>query len=172
MKLDKPIVLNKFFNIFPDNRGTLSTADIKNLFETLKLNEFDFKYQLISSNYSKGTFRGFHFQIKPFEQVKIVLVHSGTILDFVFPYENPIQENIKKYKLSEGDVIAIPSNFAHGFYSETDDVLIQYIMNESYSGKNYKGINGKYFIEKEIKSNDILISEKDLSLPNILQLNK
>tara|TARA_A100001015_G_scaffold204146_1_gene228147 strand:+ start:1794 stop:2312 length:519 start_codon:yes stop_codon:yes gene_type:complete len=172
MKLNKPVVLKDFFKVFPDSRGYLSTTDIKNLYLTLKIEEFDFKYQLISSNYSKGTFRGFHFQIKPFEQVKLVLVHSGTILDYVFPYENPDIKNMMKFELTEGDVIAIPGNFAHGFYSVTDNVLLQYIMNESYSHENYKGINGKDFIENELKNDDILISNKDLNLPNKIKLKK
>ena len=96
MKLIKPIVLKDFFNTFPDNRGSLSTLDIKRLYKALNLKGFDFNYQLISSNHTKGTFRGFHFQVKPYEQTKIVVVHSGSILDIVFPYEKPDKSNISK----------------------------------------------------------------------------
>jgi dTDP-4-dehydrorhamnose 3,5-epimerase-like enzyme len=170
MKLIKPIVLKDFFNIFPDNRGSLSTLDIKRLYKALNLKGFDFNYQLISSNHTKGTFRGFHFQVKPYEQTKIVVVHSGSILDIVFPYEKPDKSNISKFKLSEGDVIAIPSNFAHGFYSFTDEVLLQYIMDKEYSHENYKGINGQDFINNTIENSKILISEKDLGLPKELIL--
>ena len=93
-------------------------------------------------------------------------------MDYIFPYDKPNVKNILRFELSEGDVIAIPNNYAHGFYSTSDNVVLQYIMNNEYSQAHYKGINGKEFISKELKNKSILISEKDLGLPNILNFNK
>jgi len=164
----KPTIVKNIFNSFQDERGFLSTSDISNIYEALELNDFDFRYQLVSSNISKNTFRGFHYQTEPYEQVKIVLVHSGTILDFVFPYKSPLEENIECFELSVGDVIAIPSNYAHGFYSLSDNVLLQYIMNNEYSASCYKGINGNDFIKNRFNDKKVIISKKDSSLPKKL----
>ena len=58
MKLNKPIVFKKIFSKFDDDRGFLSTLDIKNLYQNLPDQNFNLTYQLISYSAKKNTFRG------------------------------------------------------------------------------------------------------------------
>ena len=53
MKLNKPVVFKNFFSIFHDDRGFLSTLDIKKLYQNLPNKNFDLAYQLISYNEKK-----------------------------------------------------------------------------------------------------------------------
>ncbi len=70
--------------------------------------------------------------------------------------------------MSAGDAILIPENYAHGFISTTDDVLMQYFMDEKYSAENYKGLNCQKYLEREFPELDLIISEKDQKLQDSL----
>ena len=72
--------------------------------------KFDFRYQLLSFNEKKDTFRGFHYQTKPFEQNKLIVIHSGEVLDLIVPSDNPLERDIEEFELATGDAILIPSS--------------------------------------------------------------
>ena len=76
----------------------------------------------------------------------------------------PSSLNIKNFELSAGDIIVIPKNYAHGFLSKTDDVVIQYFLDEKYSEKHYTGLNAKDFINNKFPKKRIIISKKDKAL--------
>jgi len=161
MKLNKPIVFKKIFSIFDDNRGFLSTLDIKKLYQNLPNGNFDLAYQLISYNAKKNTFRGMHYQTKPFAQNKLIVVHQGSIIDLAVDVNKVGIDQVLSFKVSAGDAILIPQNYAHGFISLTDNVLLQYFMDNEYSQKNYKGLNLKKYLEREFPKLDLIISKKD-----------
>ena len=161
MKLNKPIVFKKIFSIFDDDRGFLSTLDIKKLYQNLPNANFDLAYQLISYNAKKNTFRGMHYQTNPFAQNKLIIVHQGSIIDLAIDVNKPRVNQVLSFKISAGDAILIPKNYAHGFISLTDNVLLQYFMDNEYSQKNYKGLNLKKYLEREFPKLDLIISEKD-----------
>ena len=161
MKLNKPIVFKKIFSIFDDDRGFLSTLDIKMLYQNLPNANFDLAYQLISYNAKKNTFRGMHYQTNPFAQNKLIIVHQGSIIDLAIDVNKPRVNQVLSFKISAGDAILIPKNYAHGFISLTGNVLLQYFMDNEYSQKNYKGLNLKKYLEREFPKLDLIISEKD-----------
>ena len=66
--------------------------------------------------------------------------------------------------MSAGDVIAIPHDYAHGFLSLTDDVIIQYLLDNKFSAKSYRGFNANSFIKEQFPNRKITISKKDKSL--------
>ena len=165
MKLEKPVVYKNYFESYPDKRGFLSTASLKKLNLNI-LQDFEYAYQLISNTPAVNTFRGFHYQARPASQNKVILVHSGTIIDFVVPLSNLKFENIKKYELSVGDIILIPEDYAHGFITTSPNVTLQYILYKEYSQNHYKGINGIEYLENIGFKNNFIISEKDKELPN------
>ena len=168
MKLEKPILFKKIFNIFDDERGFLNTLDVKKLYQNLPNQNFDLTYQLISYTAKKNTFRGMHYQTDPFSQNKLIFLHSGSMIDLAVDVNNAEIDQVLNFKMSAGDAILIPENYAHGFISTTDDVLMQYFMDEEYSEKNYKGLNCQKYLEREFPELDFIISEKDLKLQNSL----
>ena len=102
MKLKQPKVFKKYFNSFPDARGFLTALDSEQLEKKLQVK---FKYQLVSLSKKKSTFRGFHYQKKPNAQNKIVIVHSGKILDFAVQIDSPVSTQVKIFVLYCGEVI-------------------------------------------------------------------
>ena len=67
-------------NYFPDKRGFFVETFNRKLLETYNIND-KFVQDNLSLSLKKNTFRGFHFQIPPFEQSKLVNVIKGSILD-------------------------------------------------------------------------------------------
>ena len=161
MKLSKPIVFKNIFNIFEDNRGFLSSLDIEKLIEKIPNSSFSFDYQLLSFNEKKHTFRGMHYQEQPFSQNKLIVVHQGSIVDLAIELGNKEIDDVLSFEISAGDAIFVPNNYAHGFVSLTDNVLMQYFMDNKFSQENYKGFNITKYLEKEYPNIDLIISEKD-----------
>ena len=168
MKLEKPIVFKKVFNIFDDERGFLSTLDVKKLYQNLPDHNFDLTYQLFSYSAKKNTFRGMHYQTDPYAQNKLIVLHSGSIIDLAVDANNAEMDQVLSFEMSAGDAILIPENYAHGFISTTDDVLMQYFMDEEYSAENYKRFNCQKYLEREFPELDFIISEKDHKLQDSL----
>lgn len=164
MKLSKPIVFKNIFKIFEDNRGFLSALDIEKLIEKIPNSSFNFDYQLFSFNEKKHTFRGMHYQEQPFSQNKLIVIHQGSIVDLVFELGNKEINDMLSFEISAGDAIFVPNSYANGFVSLTDNVLIQYFMDNKFSPENYKGFNITKYLEKEFPNTDLIISEKDRSL--------
>ena len=164
MKLSKPIVFKNIFNIFDDNRGFLSVLDIEKLIEKLPNSSFNFAYQLLSFSEKKHTFRGMHYQEQPFTQNKLIIVHQGSIVDLVIELGNKEIDKVLSFEISAGDAIFVPNNYAHGFISLTDNVLMQYLMDNKFSQENYKGFSITKYLEKKYPNIDLIISEKDRNL--------
>ena len=164
MKLSKPIVFKNIFNVFDDNRGFLSALDIDKLIEKLPNTSFNFAYQLLSFSEKKHTFRGMHYQEQPFSQNKLIIVHQGSIVDLVIELGNKEIDDVLSFEISAGDAIFVPNNYAHGFISLTDNVLMQYLMDNKFSQENYKGFSITKYLEKEYPNIDLIISEKDRNL--------
>ena len=61
----------------------------------------------------------------------------------------------------------IPNNFAHGFYTKSSGVLLQYFLDQEFSPKDYTGFNGENYISELVSRDDIIISENDKNLPEI-----
>jgi len=165
MKLLKPKLFKNYQNSFSDIRGFLNPISLESLLRKKELSNFTSEYQLISFTKNAHTFRGFHFQKPPSQQVKILIVHAGKILDIVFPFTDPNEKDLITYELEAGDILLIPNNYAHGFYTKSSDVLLQYILDKEFDPENYTGFNGFKYISEKIGRNDVLISDHDLKLP-------
>ena len=168
MKLNKPIVFKKIFSKFDDDRGFLSTLDIKNLYQNLPDQNFNLTYQLISYSAKKNTFRGMHYQTKPYSQNKLIVLHQGSIIDLAVDVNNANIDQVLSFEMTAGDAILIPENYAHGFISLTDEVLLQYFMDNEYSKENYKGLNLKKYLEREFPKLDLIVSDKDKNISNFI----
>lgn len=159
------MIYKNFFKPFPDERGFLNPFDINLLLKTIKIPNFNICYQLISYNEKKNIFRGFHYQKNPYEQTKILIVHKGSIKDIMFPINRPKKSSVIEYDLEAGDVIVIPNNFAHGFYTKSCNVLLQYLMDQKFSPEHYSGFSPLEYINNQFFDSEPIISIKDRNLP-------
>ena len=150
-----------------DERGFFARTWDKNEFSKLGL-ESEFVQSSISLNKKKGTIRGMHYQIKPYEENKIVRCTKGRIFDVIIDIraDSITFKEWLSVELSEDNykILYIPKGFAHGFQTLEDNTEIYYQISEQYSTKLSKGV--KYDDETfDIKwpLEISVISEKDKS---------
>ena len=84
--------------------------------------------------------RGLHFQKNPKSQTKLVRCTKGKILDVAVDIRegSPTYKKWVAVELSEENKkqLLVPKGFAHGFVTLTEDVEVQYKVDEYYSPEN------------------------------------
>lgn len=123
--------------IFGDHRGWFTETYSKEKLMQLGLGEIDFIQDNHSYSKQKGTLRGLHIQLAPKAQTKLVRCTRGRILDVAVDLRND-SKTYKKWfsiELSSDNQkqLLIPKGFAHGFVTLSEDVEIQYKVDEYYS---------------------------------------
>lgn len=157
--------------VFGDHRGWFTETYSKEKFKELGI-ELDFIQDNHSFTAKKGTLRGLHFQLNPKAQSKLVRCVKGSILDVAVDIRegSPTYKKWVAVELTEENKkqLLIPKGFAHGFLSLTDDVEVQYKVDEYYSPENDRSIR---FDDSEININwgveNPILSEKDLKAPTL-----
>lgn len=150
-----------------DQRGWFTETYSKD-----KFGENGIIVDFIQDNHSfsaqKGTLRGLHFQLHPKAQAKLVRCTQGKILDVAVD----IREGSPTYKEwvaveltgENKKQLLIPKGFAHGFLTLTDNVEVQYKVDEYYSSENDRSIrfnDPEIGVEWNIESP--ILSSKDLN---------
>ena len=124
---------------FEDERGSFS-----NLWNSKQFveNELDWKLHEcnISFNKKKGTLRGLHYQIPPFDGSKLIKCIHRKIYDVILDLR-PTSTSYKKWiatELENNKMHYVPSGCAHGFQTLMDNSEILYLMSQIYSPKHTK----------------------------------
>ena len=153
-----------------DERGFFARTWDQKLFEKYGLNS-NFVQSSISFNKKKGTFRGMHYQDKPYEECKLVRCTRGKIFDVIIDLR-PESKTFKDWfgiELSEDNhmMLYIPEGLAHGFETLENDTEVFYQISVNYMENfakrirwNDQGFNIKWPIVPQI------ISDSDRSAPN------
>ncbi|NKE04709.1 dTDP-4-dehydrorhamnose 3,5-epimerase [Mesobacillus selenatarsenatis] len=156
--------------VFGDHRGWFMET-----YSDVKFSESGVELDFVQDNHSfsaaKGTLRGLHYQLNPKAQTKLVRCTKGAIFD--------VAVDIRKNSPSFGEwfgielsaenkkQLLIPKGFAHGFMTLTDDVEVQYKVDELYAPECDRGIiwnDPEIAIEWPIDIKPIL-SSKDEKAP-------
>lgn len=157
--------------IFGDSRGYFLEAYSEKYFYESGINE-----KFVQDNMSKsikGVIRGLHFQ-KNHCQAKLVTVICGEVYDIAVDLRND-SKTFGKYfgvLLNEENKkqFFIPKGFAHGFAVLSDFAIFSYKCSDYYHPEEESGIiyNDKNISVnwKDYLSNDFIVSDKDLALPN------
>ena len=155
--------------VFGDHRGWFTETYSKREFA-----ENGICINFVQDNHSfsaqKGTLRGLHFQINPKSQAKLIRCIKGKILDVAVDLRrgSATYKQWTAVELSEDNKkqILIPKGFAHGFLTLTEDVEVQYKVDEYYSPEHDRSIR---FNDPEIGVewgiDNPILSEKDLNAP-------
>jgi dTDP-4-dehydrorhamnose 3,5-epimerase len=166
-ELDGVLILEP--KVFGDNRGWFMETYSKE-----KLKDAGIDVEFIQDNQSfsaqKGTLRGLHFQKDPMAQTKLIRCTKGAILDVAVDLHKN-SPNYKKWvavELTEENKrqLYLPKGFAHGFVTLTDNVEVQYKVDEYYAPDCDRSIR---FDDAEInvdwKIENPILSNKDLNAP-------
>lgn len=89
-----------------------------------------------SFNLRKGLIRGLHYQAHPYQETKIVRCTQGAIYDVLVDLrpESPTYKECYAHELTStnGKMLYIPQNFAHGFQVLENNSEVFYMMDEFY----------------------------------------
>lgn len=177
--IDNRFYLNKSGNLIPglylmepsvhiDERGHFLEAYNKGWFDSVIG-----KYNFVQDNESLsgyGVLRGFHYQLPPHQQAKLVRVVRGEVIDVVVDLRTESDtfghtwhaflsgENQRQFFIPEG--------FAHAFLCLRDDTVFQYKCNNFYNKESERCIRyDDPFIgfdwSRYIDTDRIIVSEKD-----------
>jgi dTDP-4-dehydrorhamnose 3,5-epimerase len=156
--------------IYPDSRGYFFESFNQVFFKNAGIPFFP--VQDNESKSSKGVIRGLHYQLKPFDQAKLIRVIEGKIFDLAL--------DLRKDSLTFGkwfgveldsetkDQLFIPRGFAHGFSVLSPTAVIQYKCDNIYNPQYERGISvtdPALDINWKTGSTVPVISEKDLKHP-------
>lgn len=98
----------------------------------------------ISFNRRRGTLRGVHYQVAPFEETKLVRCTMGAIHDVIIDLRSgsPTYKRTFSLELSARNRLGlyIPRGFAHGFQTLEDESEVLYQMSAEYSPDHGRGI--------------------------------
>ncbi len=99
--------------------------------------DVDFVQDNHSLSTEAGTIRGLHFQAPPYAQTKLVRCGQGALLDVAVDIRrgSPTYGKYVAYELSakNGLQLLVPSGYAHGFLTLTDNTEIIYKCDDYYA---------------------------------------
>ena len=166
--LDGLVVLKP--TIFKDNRGYfMESYNQKNINKLLGTVNF---VQDNESESSRGVLRGLHFQKPPYAQAKLVRCLKGSVLDVVLD----LRKDSKTYGIFETTLLTeenkkqlfIPKGFAHAFVVLSETAIFSYKVDNYYNPDSESGVLWNDLdlnIDWKINKKEIIVSEKDKSLP-------
>ena len=129
--------------VFGDDRGYFFESYNQSILEELGI-----KIDFIQDNEAlsaKNIWRGFHYQLPPFAQSKLVRVMRGSVLDIVIDIRPASktygQVYAKELSASNKLQLLVPQGFAHGYLSLEDNTIFSYKVDQYYSKDHEKGIS-------------------------------
>jgi len=157
-------------SVFGDHRGWFMETYNESI-----LKKAGIKLSFVQDNQSfsatRGTLRGLHYQLNPKAQSKIVRCTLGSIFDVAVDIRKGSETYGKWFGIElsaeNKKQLLIPKGFAHGFMTLTDDVEVQYKVDEIYAPECDRGIiwnDPSIGIEWPIHIEPVL-SEKDANAP-------
>ncbi|WP_373498635.1 dTDP-4-dehydrorhamnose 3,5-epimerase [Desulfococcus sp.] len=98
----------------------------------------------VSYNAKKGTLRGMHYQIHPYEETKLVRCTCGAIYDVIIDLrkESPTYRQWFGIELTSKNrkMLFVPESFGHGFQTLKEDTEVTYMVSQFYSPGSERGI--------------------------------
>lgn len=150
--------------VFADERGVFYETYSQKRYKELNIPELFLQDN--ESTSKKNVLRGLHFQLPPYDQGKLVRVVKGAALDVAVDIrkQSPTYGKYVMVELNDENKYQfwIPSGFAHGFLSLTDETIFSYKCTNLYNKESESGLmwNDKDInIQWNIKNP--VVSEKD-----------
>jgi dTDP-4-dehydrorhamnose 3,5-epimerase len=159
-----------------DNRGFFARTFCQDEFAKHNIN-MKIAQCNVSYNASKGTIRGLHFQIPPYEESKIVRCTRGAIFDVIVDIRqsSPTFCHWASAILTEQNyqAVYVPPGFAHGFQTIEEHTEVWYEMSTTYNPAAARGLRWNdplLRIDWLLPQNQLTISARDASFPDLRQV--
>lgn len=162
--------------VFTDERGLFYEVFNEDTF----FNKSGIRFNVVQENESfshRNVLRGLHFQKGTYSQGKIVRVLKGVVYDVCVDLRvgSPTYGKYEGIELSGSDRIQfhVPKGCAHGFVVLSDYAVFNYKVDNFYNKESEGGLifdDPDVDIDWGIDRENLIISEKDLILPNLKDL--
>ncbi|HOP58824.1 MAG TPA: dTDP-4-dehydrorhamnose 3,5-epimerase [Bacteroidales bacterium] len=153
-------------SVYADSRGYFFES-----FNMERFREAGISFTPLQDNESRsirGVIRGLHYQLKPYDQAKLIRVVTGKIYDVSVDLRKGSNTYGKWYGIeldSERKIqLFIPKGFAHGFSVLEDNTVIQYKVDNVYNRMSERGIalnDPELDIDWKLGDTIPVISDKD-----------
>lgn len=151
--------------LLTDARGGFARTFCKKEFQQIN-HQKEFVQLNHSYNTFKGTVRGMHFQLPPYQEIKLIRCIKGAVIDVIVDLrENSptfLQHVSVELSAENKKMMYVPENFAHGFQTLEDDTELIYHHTQFYTPQADTGIR---FNDPMLKINwplePVMVSEKD-----------
>ncbi len=156
--------------VFGDHRGWFTETYNQANFLDAGI-DINFVQDNQSFSAAKGTLRGLHYQLYPKAQTKLIRCTKGSIYDVAVDIRkgSPTFGEWFGIELSAENKkqLVVPKGFAHGFMTLTEDVEVQYKVDELYAPECDRGIiwNDPTIGIRWPMDIDPILSEKDTKTP-------
>jgi len=127
----------------------------------------------ISYNAKRGTLRGMHYQVAPYEEAKLVRCTRGAIYDVIVDIRTAsptFKEHIGLLLTADNKLsLYVPEGFAHGFLTLEDETEVFYQMSEFYAPGHARGFrwnDATFGIRWPLEPR--VISERDQTYPDFV----
>ena len=175
-----------------DERGFFARTYCRREFESHGLKPYVVQCN-ISYNKRRGTLRGMHYQVGPYEEAKLVSCIRGALYDVIIDLrsDSPTYRQWIALELSghnaahcspltavsahcspltvNYNMLYIPEGFAHGFLTLTDNTEVFYQMSEFYMPESARGVRWNDPAFGIMWPIDVaVISERDSKYPDFL----
>jgi dTDP-4-dehydrorhamnose 3,5-epimerase len=136
----------------------------------------DYPQWSVSFNKCRGTLRGLHFQAPPHEETKLVSCTRGAVFDVAVDVRPQSRSRGRwagvELSAENRAVLYIPSGFAHGFQTLTDDAEVRYHISERYRPEASRGVR---WDDPDLavawpNTGQRVISSRDQALPRLRDL--
>ncbi|GGG36672.1 dTDP-4-dehydrorhamnose 3,5-epimerase [Bizionia arctica] len=161
--------------IFEDKRGYFFESFNANKFNELTGTKTNF-VQDNESFSTKGVLRGLHYQTGDYAQAKLVRVIKGKVLDVAVDIRknSPTFSQYVAVELTEENKkqLFVPRGFAHGFVVLSETAIFSYKCDNYYNKESEGGIiynDPSLNINWQLPEESLLVSEKDVILPKLLE---
>jgi dTDP-4-dehydrorhamnose 3,5-epimerase len=126
-----------------DERGFFGRSWCRKEFDSHGLNSHLVQAN-VSFNRKKGTLRGMHYQVAPFQESKLIRCTRGAIFDVIIDLrlDSPTYKQWTGVELTADNytMFFVPEDFAHGFQTLTDETEIAYQVTQFYTPGSESGI--------------------------------
>ncbi|HEX2394301.1 MAG TPA: dTDP-4-dehydrorhamnose 3,5-epimerase [Bacteroidales bacterium] len=153
-----------------DERGFFGRSWCRNEMEEHGLNSSIVQINTSLSKF-KGTLRGLHFQIAPYQECKMIRCTRGAIFDMIVDLrpDSPtfLQWHGEELTVDNHKALYSPEGFAQGFITLTDDAEITYFTTQFYAPGTDRGIRyNDPQIGIKLPLEPVVISDKDRTWPD------
>ncbi|NMH96095.1 dTDP-4-dehydrorhamnose 3,5-epimerase [Pseudonocardia acidicola] len=130
----------------------------------------------ISFNYAKGTLRGFHYQLEPNAETKLIRCYRGAIYDVIVDLrpESPTYLQHFGAELTDDNRTAmfVPRDFAHAYLTLTDNAEVMYQVSTAYTPGAERGLRwNDPELGVQWPAEVTTVSEKDAAWPLLSEVS-